>query len=94
MCVVNFEKNLLSVIVNAADHCNVVMSAVRRSSFLAVTAAHLTSTLLVVECHVSDQLGLRSSLRGAQSRGRALPSSRSSGLPGMIGLMTHYYGNL
>ena len=44
------------VIVNA-DHCNVVMSAVWRSSFVAVSeaaAAHLASTLLVVERHVSD----------------------------------------
>ena len=46
------------VIVNA-DHCNAVMSAVRRSSFVAVSeaataAAHLASTLLVVERHVSD----------------------------------------
>ena len=76
------------VIVNA-DHCNVVMSAVFRSSFVAVSeaaaaAAHLASTLLVVERHVSDQLGLRSSLGGAQSRGsRALLSSRSNGLPGI-----------
>ena len=41
-----------------ADHFNVVMSTVRRSSFVAVeeaaAAAPLASTLLVVECHVSD----------------------------------------